>query len=443
MRLFSLLVAALAISCSAHAQFAPSSPLLAPSATYEGLQLAHNGPGSIVDHRGLRVVPELSWASPETSARGSSFYIPCCRDPLSTTGKATAASPHDLVWYQNNHPDWLVYQSATKTSPATGGNGNLYALDIANADVQEYLLRYARDPRALGGLKRGVLAGYKYLAVDNVAAFNASRIQGYYAGAVPKCGEAPSFCGTWTQKYSGSPIDPVWAADVLRWVRLLRANMNSIGVGLWLNAKLHIRDVAGSIELASEADVLLRESQFLHACEKGNTDFVSGLTRGTNWYATLEMMNELHDKKVIVSFNYLCNKPVAAASTAEISYALANFYLMRGLHTYFEMQNGTRSQGAGSSAYPASMFLNLGAPLDPPPAAGSPNSSGGCYQRRYTHGLVVVWPSPTGSCSYTVPGGADWADMFGNPVAAGVHELQPDESVSPARANAIVLRRAS
>jgi hypothetical protein len=251
----------------------------------------------------------------------------------------------------------------------------------------------------------------------------------------------------WTQRWTGNDIDPVWTQDMVDYLSFLRAGLARVRAGLWINAKNNHNDVAGALRVMRTADVVLRESQWLHACQTGtsNTELVEGGRPLQNWYAEMQVMNALWDKVPLVSFNYLCGHPVASATDPEIAYATANYYLTRGQRTYFQMQNGTSGVGtpdAGTLAtYPASVAVNLGMPIEPPPTAGTPNSGGGCYKRSYQYGLVVVWPESTGSCTYTVPGVYAFKDQFGNSVSAGAHTLSPDSSVTPARPNAIVIYR--
>lgn len=501
----------------------PATAQVVQPTPHWGMQISQNRAGLIsplADLIGQRV---YCWAcGPNIPGIGTSFYIPCCRDPLGTTNAATTSFPHDLAWYYNNHPDWLVYKRATVTmtiaspgvitwvgsdldvntvvsfettgalptgfSPrtnyfvvsqttdtfrlsatrggttintsgsqsgvhtgiatATGGSGNLWAVNISDPNVHAYMLAYAKNPQTVGGTSTagGVLRGYDFLAIDNVAHFNSNNLKGYYAGAVAGCPSGPPGCGgVWTQRWTGADIDSVWAEDMYTYLGYLRTHLNRSKIGIWINAKNNHNDVSGAIKLANTADVVMRESQFLHACASGttNTDFSDGIKSLTDWYAELQLMNAIWDKKPVVSFNYLCNHPLASATNKELEYAVGNFYLMRGVRTYFEMQNGT-STGTGDAnrlvSYPVSIKFDPGTPVDAPPVAGPIFSGGPCPKREYTKAYVAVWPQATGSCVYTVPAGT-WTDMFGNPVSSGAATLLPDASVTPNRANAVVLMR--
>lgn len=446
-----LLTLLLALASPAAAQV-----LFVPPADEARIQFGQNGSLSSDGTRSI-TPPTLMigqratcWACAPVPGVGTGFYIPIYRDPLSTTGSATLANPHDRTWFEAHHPDWLVYADSGATTPSTGGSGNLWAVNINLQEVRDYMLAYAKNPVTVGGVASatgGVLKGYHYLSVDNAAAYNANSVGGYYAGATPGCGSAPSFCGSWVQLYTGADIDAAWAADIYSYVDFLKVNLNKIGVGVWLNAKMNKNDVRRSIDLSLRGNAVLRESPFQHACEDfGNTDFVEGLTPGTDWYAQMQQANAIYNKQVITQFYYLCGKKAVNATNPEIAYAVANYYLTRGKYTYFEMQNGTSNPANNRDdntlvTYPAPFLVYLGAPMEAPPTAGTPNSTGGCYQRRFRYGMVVVWPSSTGSCTYTVPAGYSWKDQFGASVASGVNTLSPDASVSPSRANAIVIYR--
>ncbi|MDQ0469945.1 hypothetical protein [Labrys wisconsinensis] len=432
-----------------------SASLYRPATSGWAIQFAQNGLAGAASLDPQVNDRPLVWGAGR-HAPGTGFYVPCCRDPLSTTGPATARIPHDRAWFIRNHPDWLVYSAPTATTPSTGGGaGNLWAVDIANPTVQQYMLAYALGqcpaadvyPTCRTDLPADLLArrrgGHAYVSLDNLAAYNAAEIRGHFVGAVPGCPAGEPACGgTWVQRYTGSQLDQAYADDIFRYTRFLKAGLNAKGVGLWTNNKVNKRDVRNSATLASIGDASLSESAFLHACRAGVTTFVSGMDEGSDWYSRLQVSNAVYGKQVVVQFNYLCGHPVSEASAAEIAYATANYYLTRDEHTYFEMQNGSsvgRQDVGRRITYPSSMMVNLGRPTEPPPAAGKPNSSGGCYQRSFERGMVVVWPSDAGSCTYTVPPGGQWADQFGNPVHDGVNTLQSDTSTSVARANAIVI----
>ncbi|RZJ92001.1 MAG: hypothetical protein EOO20_03325 [Chryseobacterium sp.] len=78
-----------------------------------------------------------------------SKYFPSIRNPDKKL---------DLKWYQENHPDWIMYQEDKKT-PAYGyvySYGGLVPLDIANPEVREFYLQKFIIP--------AVNAGYKIVA---------------------------------------------------------------------------------------------------------------------------------------------------------------------------------------------------------------------------------------------------------------------------------------
>lgn len=438
-----------------------SPTIFVPPTTGSSIQFAQNTspfispPSQLIGQRGL------TWgASSPVPGAGTGFYLPCCRDPLSTTSSATASSPHDRAWFDNNHPDWLMYPNSGSSTPSTGGGGNFWAIDIANPVIQRYMLAYSIGqcpPASIyptcstdlpSNLLQGVRQGYAYISMDNLSLSNAAPVQGHYGGAVAGCtGGEPACGGIWVQQYTGSAVDAAYTRDVLRYAGTMKAGLNAVGAGLWTNNKLTTADVPNSTTLALIGDANVRESPYLHACNaSGATDFTAGTTPGTSWYSLLQLANATYNKQYVTHFNYLCNHPVSGATPAEIAYATANYYLVRDNWTFFEMQNGgtSGSQDAGTLiTYPASVLVNLGRPMAPPPTAGQPNSSGGCYERQYEFGMVEVWPSISGSCTYTIPSVGTWTDQFGNTLSTGVNTLNVDNSTGTPRANAIVILRTS
>jgi hypothetical protein len=105
---------------------------------------------------------------------------------------------HGLTWWQQNHPDWVLYK-CNKTTPAWPGGLKNVPLDISNPAVYRWQMQtYA------GVMESG---GFNGLAADLVA-------MGNFDGG---CGVFVN--GVWTQRFTGQQIDDTWTQAVLAWMR--------------------------------------------------------------------------------------------------------------------------------------------------------------------------------------------------------------------------------
>ncbi len=108
------------------------------------------------------------------------------------------STQHKLGWWQQNHPDWILYKCDEKTPAWPSGLPNV-PLDISNPAVVAWQMStYApvMESGAYGGL-----------AADLVGLQNASGGCGVFVN------------GVWTQRFSGQPDDDAWAQAVLAWMR--------------------------------------------------------------------------------------------------------------------------------------------------------------------------------------------------------------------------------
>lgn len=134
-----------------------------------------------------------------------------------------AASPtfddrdHDLAWYQQHHPDWILHtcrKSAGPTEPQPGepaylfGDQTLVPLDITNPSVVAWQLEHF-------GV-HAQRARYDALSIDNVYLKNLYGACGVFRG------------DRFVQKYDASnPDDPRWCRDVAGWLSAIRQVLSS------------------------------------------------------------------------------------------------------------------------------------------------------------------------------------------------------------------------
>lgn len=509
------------------AQISGASPLPPIPSELGTTQFGQNGNADTSPQSQLIGTRPFVWAASTLQAGvATSYYVPCCRDPVSVVASPI---PHTYAWYQSNHPDWPVFAcgpyNQTIASSATGSTSsgtvipmsstaglypgwtavasgipandtitavtpntsvtlktaitgtvsgsiaftceastpiidhdNLVAVDISNPAVQQYMLNYAET--------NGIQAGFPYIALDNVDIDNngSPARQGVYAGAQPGCAAGPPACGgIWVQQYAGISVDPAFNAVMFNYIQFLHTQLNAQGVGLAINLKADKNNIPGEISLGLNADVILHESPYLHVCSGSNTNFID--QSDGDWAANAQWDAELMQSRPVLELGYLCEHPLASITAPEATYGLGNFLLFAGPQSMLAIQNGagTGTQDAGyfqnyADAGGYNLTRSIGVPVTEPPCAPgitgqcAPSTawSGTAWERVYSAGLVEVCPyngvtpaSPI-SCTYTVPSGHTWQNMItGAPISPGSYTLSPDSSVSPARANAIIIQRLS
>lgn len=105
---------------------------------------------------------------------------------------------HGLAWWQQNHPDWILYKCNKKTPAWPGGLRNV-PLDISNPAVVSWQMQ-----TYVPVMERGAYDG---LAADLIALGNADGGCGVWIN------------GVWTPRFTGQPVDDTWAQAVIAWTR--------------------------------------------------------------------------------------------------------------------------------------------------------------------------------------------------------------------------------
>lgn len=275
-------------------------------------------------------------------------------------------------------------------------------------------------------------AGFGSVDIDLVNPNNTNGVCGYYAGATPTGGTAPSFGGTWTPLFSGTgaAIDLAFTTAETGYV---------CGLTTAVHGASHAAFVAGNVSGASNGSIPSSSMQPLLACLdvwadeasffscKNGASSVKVLT-GTPFDQAFSTVQSGQSSRVWASVSYLCQSVGTSAvsltpfQAAGEAWASAVFYLLQAdpgtQPTYQGMIGFAKPQPIDHARYvpyDPSWFPNIGTPLE----QGHVNA-GGCYERHYSAGLVEL---NTGSsvCTFAVPTNAK--DQFGAAVTTGV--LQP------------------
>jgi hypothetical protein len=336
-----------------------------------------------------------------TSRPMGGFYVPHNREPLGVPGEPPrfgAEEHHPVAWYRANHPDWLVYKNDRATLAASfeyrtaaGQPYHLPPIDITNPAVREYIW----DRRIAPAL----LEGYRLISFDNGGPFNTE----LRAGVKP----TP---GGWRQLFRGTTTtDPAYVRAVRDWLDSMRRRIHAAGARAGMNMDYGKGYEAEFLSVAGAADIVMNEGSFVNQrCAKDDfhyQDDVPGRPDPDVWTARFTMFRQIARERGLV----LAHPCTGQAQPAVVSWAIANYLLVRGERTFLVLQQGATWETTRSLVVERPEFaVPIGAP------AGEPTRIPGTklWSRAYTNGLVLVNPSATTAHSTTLPAGA-YRDLEG------------------------------
>lgn len=320
------------------------------------------------------------------------YYVPW----LSAPGNSPYYRPK---WFRQHHPDWLLYRSNRRE---LAWSGNLFTLDYTNPDVQRYVASHWLLP--------ALAHGYDGISFDHPLGYNNAGVAGHYSTA-----------GRWVQQYTGAYQDPAYARAMATAVRDIAdlvhrsypsatiTNNNSYNCrndpAIWsavLPGLTSLFDEQGFTNYGAAANPYI-EAQPGTYCSNQWLSKVQALTR---WDAA-HLLTLDNQEPYAVSTDLTSVSPQARF---DLQWALANYFLVKGPQTYF-WWGGEQQYSYATFWQPEySALAGIGSPHN------GYYASQGVYMRAYTHGLVLVNPSPDKSVTFSFPPGT-YQDLYGNPVA--------------------------
>ena len=332
-----------------------------------------------------------TWRAAHPSMLVSEYYI-MGLDQYSVTH-------HSLTWWQQNHPDWILYACTSSGSPThdvaymSGINVPDVPLDIHNPSAVAYQVQ------TLSEVAKST--GYNALAVDQVVFWN------IYKGGNPNFGQSVKSgeygCGVWKgstfERHYASPSDPQYAADVVNYVAAARSIAHSHGLTLITNHP------AGPITSSLE-QALLRNTD-IDMDETGFSDYGTyAAGNGSLFKAELAYLQyaQQHGTGMMVVDKFANETSVNATG---LEYSIATYLLANdgglllwvgGLDQYGTMQYHPEYSAPIGRACSA--------------ASGGP----AVYTRRFTGGLAVVNASAS-TQSFTLPSGS-YRDIEGRTISS-------------------------
>ena len=162
-----------------------------------------------------------AWKTNNATIR-TSYYLPLGTDALTDQFGDLG---HGIDWWQQNHPDWVLYECDKTTIAYVGGIPEV-PLDISNQSVVQYL-----DDLAGGYAEAN---GYAAVGVDFAEVNNPT---GGGGGGSRGCGVWTQNHTVWVQKFSGQQVDPAYAAAVLNYLATFRHSLHGMQrpLALWGN----------------------------------------------------------------------------------------------------------------------------------------------------------------------------------------------------------------
>jgi hypothetical protein len=361
----------------------------------EGSAFAGKPLPTVRDRLGL-IPRDYVWAASAPSSTGvRTGYVTYDRDPLSM---------HDLSWFLEYHPDWLVYK-CDRVTPIRYFTDPFYVFDISSPEVRAY---------QYGVFVRNYMkSGFDGIAIDNFVLRN-------YAG---KCGVYDKQ-GVWRQKYTGQLDDPQYIEDAIAWLTWMSDRVRADGGLVAINS---IEPLHPDLDrVTSRVDLVYFEAGgFINTyCAPAWTD--------ESWLGKFRALRKIAVERGLVVQDETCDF-MSQLTPELVSWDVANFFLLRGDRSYFSM---TQSYARRPLVEPDYDGPELHAPLGEP--LGEPQQQGILWTRPYENGLVVVNPSSRSSGVISLEG-SRLADLHGRvftgdvtvPAASGLVLLRatPDLAV--------------
>ena len=312
----------------------------------------------------------------------------------------------NLSWWQEHHPEWVLYQCDRKTPAAYWGT--TIPLDVTNPDVLAWQLGGTDNPDSVEAI---VAAGFDSISLDVFGWGNYGKACGVYNSA-----------GKWKQLYSGDvDTDPKYAAGVNRWLKafytalrkrvLFIINFSSNpGAEPTCPSCLPTSlawDAERTLFVGNHSDGALSESGF--------TNFGSNVTTGDAWENRLQFMRHMQRAgKYYADTSYWGPLNVQSKQKidperwdAVLDYIIGSWMLgNEGLSSVFLGPNDCAApylEPNGDCVFPGwkgnmQNYSQFSAPIGTPLGAAEKGGKGaGCgsiWHREYTAAVVFLNPTP-------------------------------------------------
>jgi hypothetical protein len=339
------------------------------------------------------------WRSSNPQALVSRYYI--------IEEDNTLISGHNLQWWQQNHPDWILYAC---TSNGTPTHDIAYSPGDGFADVPLNFHNPAVVQYQIGSLLSYIQAnGYTALALDQVI-FN-----DFMVGGNPELGQTENTseyaCGTWNNDgtfntvYS-STSDPTWTQDVLNWVNAAKASaspayaviVNHPAIStVNANEQALMRMVDGEVE------------------EPGFSDYGNYQTQPSYFLSVYKYMEWVQQQGIaFVDIDRFAVTGQTSVTSDQLEYSIGTYMMANegNADLYVNADNGS-GYGYGSEQYHQEYATLIGPPCS---AMYQDAQNAQIYYRRFQNGMVVINSGGSGTENATLPTNHGYVDLEGRAV---------------------------
>lgn len=341
-----------------------------------------------------------AWVNAHRGMIVSRYFMPFNDD--------SSISQHDLTWWQQNHPDWIMYacdQNGNPTQYVARDDGFPdVPLDIHNPAVIQYQMQMV--------IPYMVANGYNALAADNITFHN------YLGGPNVLLGQNDPGenygsdgwygCGIWegntfVRRYSGGPgaPDPNFIADLVNWVETVHSTLTQNPQYSQYHLRLLANHPMGTTNNQNDQAVLANVD--LEAYEASFTNFDRF---GANFPEIIQWMQWIQAAHVAyVDVNYFCKNDGGPCeqqlTSSQKEFAMAAYELGNEGGAGFFMSPA----GGQSYSYYTELQTQLGKPCAEYTTPGTD-----MYARKFANGLVVVNNSSSTE-QYTLPNSDKYVDI--------------------------------
>lgn len=289
---------------------------------------------------------------------------------------------HALSYWQQSHPDWILYQCDRKT-PAYLNQQAAVPLDFSNSAVQQWQLA------TFGGQAQRL--GYDALAVDDVNVRNVGGACGHYEGR------------RWVPLYSGAASDRRWSQQVIVWLRTMQQRLHHLSHPLDLIVALA---VGGAPSEDASVQALLNSIDVVVLA-----DGFSARTRAADWLNAIRLMEQVQQQhKAIYIVNQFTPPPHQfSLDSQQVQWALASYLMGQEAHAGLYIG---KEQQFGTYLYYPSYAAQVGAPLGQMYSVAV-GRSGVVYLRDFSQGESLVNPDGQQSYQVRLPAGRLYSNLEG------------------------------
>lgn len=325
-------------------------------------------------------------------------------------------SQHDITWFEQNHPDWILFGCQSDGTPTTSHawTGTLAAfgkdvpLNIHNPAVVQYQMSVLQQYLQANG--------YNAIAIDQIV------FQNFLLSPNPNLdGNNPNSgwygCGVYTQWNGTTPVassfqrvygsasggdseqpDQTLINDLLNWVAQAKSTLGGAGIKVLVNHPASGTAPSGNdATLIGSVDGVVDETGFTNYGQWGPDAKTPG-----DFATTLSWVQNVQSSgKAVFLADYYNGQYVPANQNYTSASQLSGLEVDWAAATYAIANGGglgmfIAPQGVGEYSYRPELTTSYGAPC------AGPTQSGSLYIRKFAKGLAVVNAS-TSTQTYTLP----------------------------------------